>query len=199
MNEGDFKMERIGAEAFVANYATFEEYGEIEYDGVKFLLRETIGFMQMMEIVETVVRACFITDGSYRPEFKDFMLRCEVLEKYTNIDLPSDINEQYDIVYKSGIFGHVVSCINKEQLGIIIKNIDDRIDYNVNSNVMRIEEKISEIYTSVKNMIDTMEKSLGDINSAEMSKLIRSLSGESIDTEALAKAIVESMRSNDKE
>lgn len=184
-------MERISADVFVANYATADEYKEIEFCDSSFMLRETVDFESMMRIVSTVVNACFIGDGEFRPELKDFVLRWQIIEGYTNIQLPQEPYEQYRFVYESGVFGLVMNAINKEQVNAIVRSIDEKIGYIVESNISELENKLNELFNSTKNLIGMIETSMSSVDGETMAKMASVFSGDgAISVDELAKALI---------
>lgn len=188
-------MERISADVFVANYATTDEYKEFEFCDSTFMLRETVDFGSMMRIVNTVVKACFIDNGEFRPELKDFVFRCKVVDEYTNIQLPDESYEQYRFVYESGVFGAVMSAINKEQVNAIARSIDEKIEYIAESNVNELEIKLNELYNSTKSLIDMIETSMNSIDSDTITKIASVFSEDgSLNTEELAKVLISASR-----
>ena len=184
-------MEKISADAFVANYATVDEYKEIEFCDTSFMLREHVDIESMMKIVNTVVKACFINDGEFRPELKDFVFRWQVIEEYTNIKLPEEIRDQYRFVYESGVFGTVMSAIDNEQINVIIRSIDEKIRYTADSNINELENKLNELYNSAKVLVDRIEDSMSGVDSDTITKIASAFSGDgAINTEELAKALI---------
>ena len=189
--KGIFEMEKISADAFVANYATVDEYKEIEFCDTSFMLREHVDIESMMKIVNTVVKACFINDGEFRPELKDFVFRWQVIEEYTNIKLPEEIRDQYRFVYESGVFGTVMSAIDNEQINVIIRSIDEKIRYTADSNINELENKLNELYNSAKVLVDRIEDSMSGVDSDTITKIASAFSGDgAINTEELAKALI---------
>lgn len=184
-------MEKISADAFVANYATTDEYKEIEFCDTSFMLREHVDIESMMKIVNTVVKACFIDDGEFRPELKDFVFRWQVIEEYTNIKLPEDTRDQYRFVYESGVFGTVMNAINNEQINAIVRSIDEKIRYTADSNINELENKLNELYNSAKVLVDRIEDSMSGVDSDTITKIASAFSGDgAINTEELAKALI---------
>jgi hypothetical protein len=189
--KGIFEMEKISADAFVANYATTDEYKEIEFCDTSFMLREHVDIESMMKIVNTVVKACFIDDGEFRPELKDFVFRWQVIEEYTNIKLPEETRDQYRFVYESGVFGTVMNAIDNEQINAIVRSIDEKIRYIADSNINELESKLNELYNSAKVLVDRIEDSMSGVDSDTITKIASAFSGDgAINTEELAKALI---------
>lgn len=182
-------MDRITAEGLIGLYSDDLEYVNIDHCGYVFMLRHVIGIQDVSEIVWRVVQACFIDDGEYRPEFRDFMLRSEVIDKYTNIMLPDDIHERYDILYRSGIFGTVISNINSDQFDQIMHSIDLKVKYISDSNVSMIESKINEVYESIKDVITKMNATLDGVDNDALVGFINAFS-KGLDEMKLAKALL---------
>ena len=61
-------------------------------------VRSDIPMRDYAEIVENVCAACFDDEGNYRPYVRNYMLNIEMLRKYTDIDMPDDLDKCLEIV-----------------------------------------------------------------------------------------------------
>ena len=137
------------------------------FDGVDIEIIKTISLKDSLEFVENVVSSCVDEEsGEYTPQIKEFAIRKEILTKYANFTMPSDIEKQYRLVYANNFAEQVVSHINTEQLGDILKSISKKIEHLLNcivgtatSNTLKLIEKIdamseqsSALFGAIKNV-----------------------------------------------
>ena len=68
-------------------------------------------------------------DGEFIPSLFDFVLRVELITSYLSIDVPTDPNELYKIVYYTDLFNVVLNNCNKGQVNSIISScgVDPRV------------------------------------------------------------------------
>lgn len=68
-------------------------------------------------------------DGEFIPSLFDFVLRVELITSYLLVDVPSDPEELYKIVYYTDLFNVVLNNCNKGQVDSIISScgVDPRV------------------------------------------------------------------------
>lgn len=58
------------------------------------------------------------TNTAY-PEFIDLGIRANVVMRYSNVELPADLEEQYKILYCTNLYDVICKRINQQQLAAI--------------------------------------------------------------------------------
>lgn len=92
----------------------------IRWHGLSITVRQMIPFKEVSQLINSVMSNCIIEDGGiFVPEAMDFAMRVNVILRYTNVELPSDIEEQYRIVYGSGLYEEIEAVINQSQIRAI--------------------------------------------------------------------------------
>ena len=88
-------------------------------------VRPLLTFRETSCFVNTVMAACFDDEhGIAVPEAMDFAIRANTVLRYTNLELPEDLEEQYTILYGTDIYDTIRQNIQTAQLDAIIKTIE---------------------------------------------------------------------------
>lgn len=154
---------------------------------------KTISLKDSLEFVENVVSSCIDEEtGEYTPQIKEFAIRKEILTKYANFTMPKDIEKQYYLVYANNFAEQVISNINHEQLGDILKGIKEKIKHILNcivgtatSNTLKLLEKID----AMSEQNTAMFNSLGETDLSDLFKNIGAIAN--MDEEKIARALHE--------
>lgn len=198
-------MENIKAEAF-------EEYINDHFPMTKVVtvgdidikVKYHLTFDEMVNFVDIVVDGCFQDDGeTYIPEFKDYMIREQIIYWYTNIDLPENIRDRYNFLYGSDLISRIVDeAINRNEFNNILQSIDLQIDYMRDVYHKQYKEKIDEIYSSITAVTDQVSSMYADMSNEELADLVKAVAGMadgSVNDEAVARAVMNFKISEEKE
>ena len=97
-----------------------------EWNGVTVVVKTLLSFQEMMEFAGRVKANCFV-DGEYLPEVRDFAIRDCIVDMYSNIRLPDNIEHKYEILYRTDICQEIVKYVNSDQYEQLLVAIDDKI------------------------------------------------------------------------
>ncbi len=162
----------------------------IELGELKFDIKPRLKLVEVMEFVSGVVSSCLSEENSdYIPEAKDFSIRVNAFEYYTNLSLPENIDKKYDFVYGSDIFDIILENIDMSQFNEIMKSIDEHIRYTVGMRISDVHKEVNEMYTVLENLQAQFENVFQGINPDELAGFISSISGMNITEEGIVKAI----------
>lgn len=104
---------------------TAPSHRTILWHGIAVTLRPLLPLIEVTQFVNSVMDSCYDKEHDvFVPDMKDFAFRVNTVSRYACVELPSDINEQYSILYNTDIFDTVLSNINQSQ----IQSIKDTID-----------------------------------------------------------------------
>lgn len=93
-----------------------DEYKSVVWRGLNIIVRPLLSFMEVTQFVGSVMDSCFFKEGNmFVPEMADFAIRANVVLRYTNADLPHDIEDQYRLLYGTDFFNEIVGVINGDQ------------------------------------------------------------------------------------
>lgn len=189
-------MENIKAEAF-------KEYMNDHFPMTKMVtvgdidieVKYHLTFDEMVDFVDNVVDSCFQDNGeTYIPEFKDYMIREQIIFWYTNIELPENIRDRYNFLYGSDLISRIIDeAINRNEFNNILQAIDLQIDHMRDVYHMQYKQKIDEIYSSITGITDQVAKLYEDMSDEQLVDLVKAVAGMtdgSVDDEAIARAMI---------
>jgi hypothetical protein len=105
--------------------AICEKPKTILWHGKRININPLLSFKETFELVSDVINGCTKSeDNVIIAEVVDFVFKSKTLEKYGNIELPDDIESQYQIIYGSDIVKNVWGSVNKEQLDMLKRTIN---------------------------------------------------------------------------
>lgn len=173
------------------------EFIPVTLGELEFVVKPKLKLKEVMEFVRSVSNSCLSEESSdYIPEARDFSIRVNAFEYYTNLSLPSDINKKYDFVYGSDIFDIILENIDMSQFNQIMKSIDERIRYAVGMRISDVHREVNEMYAVLENLQAQFEDMFKGINPDELSGFINSVSGMNITEEGLVNAFKQNYASN---
>jgi hypothetical protein len=90
----------------------------VVWRGLKLIVRQMIGLDEMQDLVGKVVCGCW--DGEeYRHEAMDFELRRAVILFFTNVEMPDEMEKQYEYLYGTDLYETAVQSISQSQIAAI--------------------------------------------------------------------------------
>lgn len=97
----------------------------VRWRNLPISVRPLLTFRETSCFVNTVMAACFDDEhGIAVPEAMDFAIRANTVLRYTNLELPEDLEEQYTVLYGTDIYDTIRQNIQTAQLDAIIKTIE---------------------------------------------------------------------------
>lgn len=193
------KIKKVSVNAFEkAMKDNYTPYSEIEWSGITVTVKRNLSFGEMMEFVESVVQLCFANDTNrYIPEIKDFAIKTLVLEKYTNINMPQNIEKRYEFVSFTDIVQNVLSKVDKIQFNEIVQAIDAKLEYMSNANIEAVNRQVTALYDTLQNLESQFTDMFSGLDSDSVTKLVNAITDNKLDEEKLMKAYFAENKSND--
>ena len=196
------KMKKISVNALeqaVAESAP-DNYTTLPWRGLEVVVKRRLGFQEMMEFVHNITQLCFSEGGEYIPEVKDFAAGCSILDFYTNITLPSNIEKRYQVLLCCDLIDEVMRNIDRNQLDAMLRAVDDKVDNLAQAQIEAATAKLTEVYTSLDEIRKSISSLFSGVSAEDMTKLASALSG-GIDEKKLMDAYLETAfgKGSDKE
>lgn len=137
---------------------------DLEWKGLTIRVKSTLPFEDMVAFVQSSTLSCFSDDtGEYMPTSKDFVIRHALISYYTDICLPKNVHKSYDFLYRTDIVPFIIQNINEEQLSLMIKSINDKVEYIAQSNIEALSRQMGDIvakFSDLEERLDGMFKSM---------------------------------------
>lgn len=167
----------------------------IEWNGIEIAVTYTIGFGDMVKFVNETVNSCFSEDGTYNPEARDFAIRLNIIEKFTDIKLPDNVEARYWFVYGTNIIGTVVELINRDQLDSMTKAIEEKTANRAQANIEAVLKRLEEVSAAFDSMqaqlTEQLKAALGEIEPGDLAKLAGGMADDKLDEGKIVKAYLE--------
>lgn len=162
-----------------------EEPATIYYNGEAIVVKRMLSLKEVIAMVEGVSETCFDqSTGDYHPENKDFAIRHSIFKLYTDVELPDDVEQKYDFVYKcDDLINAILEEVNKQQFNAICRAIDDKIRSMVNANVAEFKRNVDAFTRSVDEIGEKMNEVFEGVSKDDLKNIINILSGAAFDME----------------
>lgn len=172
---------------------------KVEWRGLQIEIKKNISLMELGALVRYVADLCFGEDGEYIPEFKDYATKKAAIEMYTNLELPSEVEARYAVLYDTDLWNVVTDHIGMEQFMTAIKAIDERINVTIDSNIAALQRQVAVFQDSVEKMTGQMNAMFEKVGADDIKKLVGAISNGSLDEEKLVKAFMENKEKSEEE
>lgn len=165
-----------------------------------FKVRYTIPFDSVMKFVNEVVGTCFDDEtGRYLPEARDFAIKKNIIEHYTDIVLPDDVSLQYDIIYNGNIVQALAKqeAVSEAQVFEISEAIDRKIQYLQNSFSSANMLMVNQIISKMDDVASQFSKIFEGIDIGEATRVMSAISAPDQEVSDKIAAAVLRLHSND--
>ncbi len=163
---------------------------------VEVKIKHNLSLNEMLQFVENVVSSCVDAEsGKFYPEIMWFSIYSSVLTMYTNFNLPSNVEKQYELIYNTDAVELVMGYINRGQYEEIVDAIRGRIDHERKMMENALFGKMSDLVERMTTYAQQSDTLFGSVDSEDMSSLVRNLANiGKIDEDKLIHALIESRR-----
>lgn len=187
------KVKKISINALEKCIERKPETVNIEWNGLDITIKTRLSFEEMMAFVDGVAESCFAADTkAFIPVAKDFVIGCLVIEKYSNLTLPQNVNKKYEIVSGCDVVDVILENVDKAQFDNIVKSINEKIRYLIEENLAQATIKTNDLLYSVSDIESKVGDLVSKITPDDMRTLITSISNGKLDEGKLMEAYLES-------
>lgn len=192
------KIQKISVNAMDEIMKRFDTVETVEWNGLQVVIKKNLSLEEMMTFANSVVKSCFDqASGAYMPEVKDFAIRANVLDMYTNFTLPKDIGKQYDMVIQSGAVEMVLNYINYAQFNELVKAIDSKLQNTADANIQAFITKLDNVTTAFSDMQTEMEKMFSGVDTEDIGKLVGAIANGDNTEEGIVKSYLELVKKDE--
>lgn len=156
---------------------------DVEWKGLTVTITKVISLEEMMKFADNVHKSCFNVDtGAYMPEVKDFAIRANLMQRYANFTLPSNMENQYMLVMTSGAVEMIMEHIDAAQFNELVDAINKKLENTANANIHHLTTKLGAIADAFEKIQTTMTGMFSGIETDDLSKMVDFVSnGANID------------------
>lgn len=167
------------------------------WNGLEIRLHPTLTLEESLKFVHEVVYSCFERGtGEYLPEIRDFAMKCSVLERYANIELPEDAADKYDLVYNTDLYEFVSEKINLTQFFELEEAIDRKVNRLADNKSIEMEKRLDEALNTIEEALKSLSDVFGAVDKDDVAKLTKVLSDGAFDEKKLVEAFIEVANGN---
>lgn len=171
------KIEKVSVNAFEeAVKSTVVTAKDVEWNGMSIKVKPAIGLADMVQFVNNVVENCFDEHGTFVPEVRRFSTAINIISRYTNITLPSNMEKAYELITMSNIVNFVMREICAEQMEEIENAIDEKIAYLVRVNTSELNSKMADAVDSIGKIGESMSVMMNGVSADDLKKAMETLS-----------------------
>lgn len=187
------KVKKISINALEKCIERKPETVSVEWNGLDIIVKTKLSFEEMMAFVDGVAESCFAADTkAFIPVAKDFVIGCLVIEMYSNLTLPQNVNKKYEIVSGCDVVDVILENVDKAQFDNIVKSINEKIRYLIEENLAQATIKTNDLLYSVSDIESKVGDLVSKITPDDMRTLITSISNGKLDEGKLMEAYLES-------
>lgn len=148
----------------------------VDYNGLEISIKDMLSLDDMVTFINSSVNSCFDDNDNYMPEIKDFVIKANTIGFYTNISLPSDTNEMYEIIYYSWDYLSTVilNNINCKQYEEMIYAIESKIEDRNNCSE-KLSKTVCSVMSGLKNLIDNYSSMIKSINKEDIDMIVNAV------------------------
>ena len=145
----------------------------IDWHGEQLSINRTIGFMDIVSATESIVDNCFGADGNYIPCLRDFFERKVMVELYTNVELPEDVDTQYNVLYRTDLVDTIATHADPVQLSEFSHSVAVKLKYRLEGELSDIRVQAEKVISDISSLASTIQGALGDVSEDDIKKLIK--------------------------
>lgn len=187
------KVKKISINALEKCIERKPEVVNVKWNSLDITVKTHLSFEEMIAFVDGVAESCFTADTkAFIPVAKDFVIGCLVIEMYSNLTLPQNVNKKYEIISGCDVVDVILEKVDKAQFDNIIKSINEKIRYLIETNIAQTTIKTNDLLYSVADIESKIGDFVSKITPDDMRALITSISNGKIDEGKLMEAYLES-------
>ena len=167
-----------------------DRYVYIEFNGCKMSVKKYLTMKEMLSFVRLTEEYCMLNGDTIIPELKDFSIKLNIIGMYTDMNVGTDLQKDYDLIYSTDIVDLIVKNINKNQLDSIIKSIEFKFNNYIENRYTELKNDVQDLKNMIDKVVGSIEKSLSDVNVEDLYKVL-SFAKDGNFEEILSKAILD--------
>lgn len=169
----------------------YEAVTTIDFHGQELIVRRTLPFQEMLKFVGEVVNSCFQGEThGYTPEVKDFALLNNIVEYYSNVRLPENIEKKYELLYQTDLIPVILGAINDRQFNEMLMAISTKIKYLADSNTERIVRKFESLGDLLTEITEKFSDVCSGVTKEDMQNIASAVSNGTVDEEKIVQLVM---------
>lgn len=143
-------------------------------DGIEIKVKDSLSMEEYIYLINNTVSACFdVENGVYYPEAKEYAFRMAVVEAYTNLVLPDDVEAYYK--YVEYIWNDIKGAIDKEQLRNLDNAVNKSVEFKKEEMIAYRQREIAVLMNKFAEFGGALENAFSDVNMDKLNEAIEVL------------------------
>ena len=191
MSDTKISVEDFKAAVAAAN-SDVPEVETVVWCGFEFEVKRYLTLYEMMEFAENVASTCFVQDTEeYIPEIWEFAMLYSMVKFYTNLELPDDVGEQYELLSRaSGLSSAIYTHINESQYEALIEAINRKIQYRARKEIESTTMAINKTIAKLEGLEESVSKLFEGVDGDMIQQVASAVADGKFDEQKLVSAVV---------
>lgn len=160
----------------------YEPTISIEWHGLEITIKKTLSLTEVIKFVEDVAETCFAEgNNDYIPEVRDFAIKSNVLEMYTNLSLPKSNDARYALIYQTDVFDEIIKYINTVQFDEMRDSINEKLKYRSSNLLAKFNEQINDVLGSVEELGNNISNIFEGIDKETIANIAKAIANGNFD------------------
>ena len=160
----------------------YEPTISIEWCGLEITIKKTLSLTEVIKFVEDVAETCFAEEtNDYIPEVRDFAIKSNVLEMYTNLSLPKSNDARYALIYQTDVFDEIIKYINTAQFDEMCDSINEKLKYRSSNLLAKFNEQINDVLGSVEELGNNISNIFEGIDKETIANIAKAIANGNFD------------------
>lgn len=160
----------------------YEPTISIEWCGLEITIKKTLSLTEVIKFVEDVAETCFAKGtNDYIPEVRDFAIKSNVLEMYTNLSLPKSNDARYALIYQTDVFDEIIKYINTAQFDEMCDSINEKLKYRSSNLLAKFNEQINDVLGSVEKLGNNISNIFEGIDKETIANIAKAIANGNFD------------------
>lgn len=143
---------------------------------VEITVKTQVSFTDLMAMVQSIAGSCFaVNNGEYVPQAKELALRSSVVENYSNVRLPDNLDRKYEILMATDLYESILERINPKQREQLFTSVDEKVSAMVDANIAQMQHRIDEQVKAMNDLFTQMQEIFSGVSADDIQKLTKAL------------------------
>ena len=167
---------------------------------VDMQVKKMIGYSDFVSAVNSIANGCFNEEtGEVLYEVVDFIERAEVIERYTDYQLPDDIDEAFDVIYGTNVYEQACGVINEGQLIRLFAAAEAKMEAMEKRANAELTSGIQNAVAKFEQLSEQMETAFGGVTPEQVNGVFSAMADGTFDEEKIVDAVMKATAKKDDE
>lgn len=147
-------------------------------NSVQILVKQSISLTEYSNMIKDIATMVFVDTGNgdneYTPYLKRFAIYFEILNYFTNINIPANTNKIWELINREDIMDKIIDAVPKKYIHSILADSAALIDFKKS----QIRGKFDEILIGISEIISKIKEKTSNMSQEDLLELMNHISPE---------------------